>query len=143
MRQLTHILDSMAVVQKLFSIVYYKDGSKIDNRVTFASVNFENGVEIDYNQFRTRNECILYISKLQCIGFTVKWISSQDRCVSKYLICIDSLSFLESLQNTLSCNDIIVEIQLSLGKLQERGEGYFSVFYFCLRTCRDLWKRAS
>ena len=127
-RRPAHILDSIDVVEKLFPIVCYTDGSKIDNRVGFAYVIYENGVEIYFKQFRIRNECTVFISELLCICFTVKWISSQDRFFSRYLICSDSLSSLESLRNTLSCNDIIVDIQLCLGKLLERGISVYFTF---------------
>ena len=52
--QPAHILDSMDVVEKLFFIVCYTDGSKIDNSVGFAYVFFVNGVEIDLGMRKFR-----------------------------------------------------------------------------------------
>ena len=118
----------MDVVEKSFPIVCYMDGGKVDNRARFAYVIFENGVEIDYNQFRIWNECTVYISEFLCICFSVKWISNQDTCFSRHFICTKSPSFLESLRNILFCNNSIVDIQLFLGKLLERGISVYFTF---------------
>lgn len=122
------VLECTDVDENSFSIVCYTDGSKIDDKVGFAYVIFENGVETEYHQFRIRNECTVFLSELLCINFTVKWIISQDRQISKYLICTDSLSSLYSLKNTSSSNDIIVNTQQSLKVLLEKGISVYFTF---------------
>ena len=71
--------------------------------------------------FRIRNECTVYISEHLCICFLVKCIISQDRQVFKYLTCTDCLFF--------NYCRVIVDIQLSRGKLRERSISVCVTFF--------------
>ncbi|GFX01680.1 uncharacterized protein TNCV_4279601 [Trichonephila clavipes] len=81
-----------------FPVICYTDGSKIDRRVGFAFVVFRSGVESENFQFRIRDECTVFVAELLCLNFAVKWITKQNSVNSKYLICTDSLSSLDSLK---------------------------------------------
>ncbi|GFU54338.1 putative 115 kDa protein in type-1 retrotransposable element R1DM [Trichonephila clavipes] len=104
-----------------FPVICYTDGSKIDGRVGFAFVVFRSGVESENFQFRIRDECTVFVAKLLCLNFAVKWIIEQNSVISEYLICTDSLSSLDSLKCISSSNNIIVEIQKQLKSLRDKN----------------------
>ncbi|GFW16945.1 RNase H domain-containing protein [Trichonephila clavipes] len=75
-----------------FSVIYYTDESKIDGRVGFAFVVFRSGAESAHFQFRIRDEYTVFVAELLCLNFAIKWITEQNRVISEYVICTDSLS---------------------------------------------------
>ncbi|GFW94546.1 uncharacterized protein TNCV_3904561 [Trichonephila clavipes] len=104
-----------------FPVICYTDGSKIDGRVGFAFVVFASDVESENFQFRIRDECTVFVAELLCLNFAVKWITEQHSVISEYLICTDSISFLDSLKCISSSNNIIVEIQKQLKSLKDKN----------------------
>ncbi|GFV36615.1 uncharacterized protein TNCV_104361 [Trichonephila clavipes] len=68
------------------------------------------------------------VAELLCLNFAVKWITEQNSVISEYLICTDSLSFLNSLKCISSSNNIIVEIQKQLKSLRDKNIAIYFAF---------------
>ena len=113
-RQQAHIQDSMDVVEKSFLIACTWTVVKLAIETILLMWFLKMVLKLIVTSFGL-GMGVLFTSPNIYVFFTVRWISSQERHIFKYLICTDSFSSLESFRNTLSCNYIIVDIQLSLG----------------------------
>ncbi|GFV66196.1 RNase H domain-containing protein [Trichonephila clavipes] len=104
-----------------FPVILYTDGSKTDGRVGFDFVMFRSGVEYEHFQFRSRDECTVFVAEHLCLNFAIKYITEQNSVISEYLICTDFLSSLDSFKCISSSNNIIVKIQNQLKRLKDKN----------------------
>ncbi|GFS74478.1 retrovirus-related Pol polyprotein from type-1 retrotransposable element R1 4 [Trichonephila clavipes] len=96
-------------IENNFSVVCFKDGSKINTKVGLAFVIFQDFIEIETRQFRIRSECSVFQAELLCIAQAVSWICNNEIHSSNFLIHSDSLSSLSALNNIISPKKLIVK----------------------------------
>ncbi|GFT19720.1 retrovirus-related Pol polyprotein from type-1 retrotransposable element R1 4 [Trichonephila clavipes] len=113
-------------IEKNFPVVIFTDGSKINTKVGLAFVIFQDFIEIETRQSRTRDECSVFLAELLCTAQAVSWICNNEILSSNFLICSDSLSSLCALNNINSQNKLIVLKRILISIFFEAEEYKFS-----------------